>query len=82
MKTTEIEGVLLWCGIINYALLILWWLILRADHRWIYRFWWTTEDAFSQKKFDEWNFVAMIFYKIAIIMFFFIPYAAMRIVCG
>jgi len=79
MSTTNLQQFFLWCTVINYGLLILWWVIFSLKHEWIYvlagkRF------KMSPETFDAHNLVGIIFYKICIILFCLVPYIALRIV--
>lgn len=78
-STFMFQQVLLWCAILNYCLLIFWWLIIRSPHKWIYNI---SGKMFrvSEEQFDSYNLIGIIFYKICTIMFFLVPYIAMRIV--
>lgn len=37
MSVDVLRGLLGWCAIINYGVLILWFLVFRLAHDWIYR---------------------------------------------
>jgi hypothetical protein len=78
MSISEFREVLLWCFVINYALLILWFLISI--------FWSFPYDLcakwckVSRERINELNFLALILYKAAVILFVLVPLIAMWIV--
>lgn len=73
--------VLLWCGAINYGLLLWWFLFFTLAHDWSYRI---TGRWFRLpvEQFDAMNYIGMALYKIGIILFNLVPYVALRIVAG
>lgn len=81
MTFVQIQQVLLWSAILNYALLISWWAILRLPHSWLYRL---SAKPFniSEDLFDAMNLAGIGLYKMAILCLFAVPYIAMRIVGG
>ncbi len=79
MSHVHLEQIFLWTAVLSYALLILWWILMRLPHAWLYNL---SGKPFkmSEDTFDACNLVGIGLYKIAILAFFVIPYAAMRIV--
>jgi hypothetical protein len=73
------RDVLLWCTVINYGVLLLWFLFFRFAHEWMYRFHgrWFRMPA---EQFDAIHYTAMAIYKIGIILFNLVPYVALHIV--
>ncbi len=71
---------LLWCTVINYILLILWFAILKCKHDWIYNLSTGPSVKVSREQFDTYNFLGIILFKSATILFFLVPYIALRIV--
>jgi hypothetical protein len=69
----------LWCSIINYGLLLVWFLLLVLPHEWLYRLWgkWF---RLSPEQFDAINFAGIVLFKIGILLFNLTPYVALRIV--
>lgn len=70
---------LLWCTIINFGLLILWWLMIMFLHDWIYRFhgkWF----KLTEERFDAIHYAGMALYKLSIFVFNIVPYTALWIV--
>ena len=67
-----------WCAVINYAVLILWFILYLAAYSWmksISQRWFNIRD----EKFDSSNYSGMLYFKIAIFLFNIGPYLALRI---
>jgi hypothetical protein len=79
MSVANLQQVFLWCTVINYCLLILWWAIIMLPHKWIYNL---SGKHFgcSEAQFDSYNLIGIIFYKMSIVLLFLVPYIAMKIV--
>ncbi len=72
MKLSDVRRLLLYCTIINYVILLAWYLMLYLPHGWLYG----TVSAnilVSHTDFDRINLLVMILYKIAIVMFNLVP---------
>jgi len=72
-------GVLLWCGAINYGLLLIWFLFFTLAHDRLYRItgrWF----CLSVEQYDALNYIGMALFKIGIILFNLVPYVALRII--
>ena len=67
-----------WCAIINYAMLILWFVLHIAAHGFLTKL---SQQFFgvSAEKFDSISLRAMFFFKLAIWLFYIGPYLALRI---
>jgi hypothetical protein len=78
MKIEIVRDALLWCAVINYGVLLLWFLFFRFAHDRMYRFHgrWFRIPA---EKFDAIHYTAMAIYKIGIILFNLVPYIALHI---
>jgi hypothetical protein len=79
MTIDVLRDVLLWCTVLNYGLLLLWFLVFSLAHDWMYRFhgrWF----RMSPEQFDAIHYAGIAFYKIGIFLFNLIPYVALRIV--
>jgi hypothetical protein len=79
MTVEIIRDVLAWCAVINYALLLLWFLVFLLAHDWLYRVhgkWFTV----SVENFDAIHYASMAFFKLCIFLFSLAPYLALRIV--
>jgi hypothetical protein len=70
---------LFWCGVINYGVLLLWFLVFLFAHNWIYLLhsrWF----HFSVEQFDMLHYAGMSIFKIGILLFNVAPYLALNIV--
>lgn len=79
MIVETIRDVLAWCSVINFALLLLWFVGFLLARDWLYRVhgkWFTL----SVEKFDAIHYAGMAFFKICILLFNLVPYLAFRIV--
>jgi hypothetical protein len=79
MTIQIVREALLWCTLINYGVLIIWFLLLVLPHEWLYRLW-QKWFQLSDEQFDGVNFAGMALYKVGIILFNLVPYVALRIV--
>lgn len=78
MTIEIIREVLAWCAVINYALLLLWFLMFSLVHDWLYGFhgkWFTL----SVGQFDVIHYAGMAFFKLCIFLFYLTPYLVLRI---
>lgn len=78
MSIEVARNVLLWCAIINYGMLIVWFLFFLLPHNWLHRLWGRWFHL-SAEQFDAINFAGMVFFKVAIFLFNLVPYIALRI---
>jgi hypothetical protein len=78
MSVATVTGVLLWCTLINFALLALWGLLMMLPHGWLHRLWgrWY---RISPEQFDTVSFAGIVLYELLIFMFNLVPYIALRI---
>ena len=79
MSIEVIRSFLLWCAVINYGVLVLWFLFFVLAHDGIQRFhgkWF----HFSREQFDSLHYVGMSIYKIGILLFNLVPYVVLRII--
>jgi len=79
MTIELVRDVLGWSALINYAVLIWWFLVFHFAHDWIYGLhgrWF----KLSVERFDAIHYAAMAFYKLCIFVFNLAPYLALRIV--
>jgi hypothetical protein len=79
MSIDTLGDVLLWCTVINYAVLLVWFLFLVAAHDWVHRLhgrWF----RLTSEQFDAIHYAGMAVYKIGILLFNLVPYVALRIV--
>jgi hypothetical protein len=79
MNVEVIRSFLLWCTVINYAILVTWFLLLvllhdpiqRLHGRWFH---------FSDSQFNALHYGAMAVYKLGILLFNLVPFAVLCIV--
>ena len=79
MRLEIAREVFLWCAAINYGVLLLWFLVFKFAHDWMYRFhsqWF----RLPTEQFDAIHYAGMAIYKIGILLFNLVPYIALRIV--
>ena len=79
MTLEVIRDALAWCTIINWAILLWWFLFFSMAHDWIYRFhikWF----KIPVERFDAIHYAGMALFKTAIFVFNLAPYLALRIV--
>jgi hypothetical protein len=76
-----VQEFLLWCTLINYGILLVWFLAFTLAHDWIHRLhskWF----RLSMDQFDAINYAGVAVYKIGIILLNLVPYVALRIVAS
>ena len=79
MTVELLRDVLGWSAVINYAVLLLWFLIFRFGHDWMYglhRQWF----KLSPESFDAIQYAGMAFLKLCVFVFNLAPYLALRMV--
>ena len=79
MSIAMIRQALRCCALLNYGVLLVWWLCFLFAHDWIYQLhgrWF----HLSVEQFDTLHYAGMALYKIGILLFNLIPYIALRIV--
>jgi len=79
LNPDAVRELLLWCAGINYAVLLVWFLVFKFAHGWMYRLhgrWF----RLSPEQFDAIHYAAMAVYKIGILLLNLVPYLALRIV--
>jgi len=79
MSIEAIRNFLLWCTVINYGLLLLWFLFFVFAHDWIHRLhgrWF----HLSGDQFNVIHYAGMSIFKIGIILFNVVPFVALCIV--
>ena len=70
---------LLWCTVINYGVLLVWFLVFATAHDWMRRFhgrWFRLSD----EQFDFLHYLGMSIYKIGILLFNLVPLVVLWIV--
>lgn len=79
MTIDTVRDVLLWCTVINYGVLVVWFLAFVFAHDLVRRLhgrWFRLSDA----QFDAVHYGGMGLYKLGIFLFNLVPYLALRIV--
>jgi hypothetical protein len=79
MSTEVMRNFLLWCTIINYGVLIVWFLIFVLARDWMHRIhgrWFHLSD----EQFDALHYAGMTVFKIGIILFNLVPFIVLCIV--
>jgi hypothetical protein len=69
---------LLWCLVINYGILFLWFFVFWFGYDWMFRLhsrWF----HLSQERFDSIHYASMAAYKIGILLLNLTPYIALRL---
>lgn len=79
MKIETIRNMLLWCSIINYGILLIWFVIFTTAHDWIFHLH-TKWFRLSQEQFDGLHYGGMSLFKIGIMLFNLAPLIALWIV--
>ena len=78
MAVEILREVLGWCAVMNYSLLLLWFMMYVLAHDWLYQLhgtWFTL----SGEKFAAIHYAGMAFFKVGIFLFNLAPYIALRI---
>ena len=79
MTLEVIRSALAWCTLINWGLMLWWFLFFTLAHDLMYRIhrkWFNI----SVEKFDAIHYSGIAFFKILVFMFNLVPYLALRIV--
>lgn len=81
MNPSFLRELLLWCLVLNYAVLFLWFIAFRFGHGWMFRLhgaWF----HLSRERFDGIHYLGMAIYKIGILLFNLVPSVALSILSG
>lgn len=79
MNIEMLRGFLLWCAIINYGILLIWFLLFAKAHDFVYNLhgkWF----RLSKERFDALNYGGMAIYKIGVLLFNVVPSIALLII--
>jgi hypothetical protein len=79
MTLNEVKDFLLWCAGLNYAVLLIWFVIFVFAHDWMYAVH-TRWFKLSAETFDGLHYMAMAVYKIGILLFNLVPLIAVSLV--
>jgi hypothetical protein len=72
MSIEAVRHFLLWCTIINYAILLVWFLVFVFGHEWL-RVLHGRWFHFPTDRFDTLHYVGMTIYKTGILLFNLVP---------
>ena len=78
MSLIMLSDFLLWCTVINYGILLMWFLVYAAGRTWLVNLhgrWF----HLAATQFDAVNYAGMAVYKIGILLLNLVPYIAVRI---
>jgi hypothetical protein len=78
MTVETLRGALLWCGVINFALLALWAALIFLAPRLLH--WLCRWLRLSPEQIDVIHYSGMLLYKLGIFLFNVVPYVALRLV--
>ena len=79
MDIAQIGRFFLWCALINYCFLIIWFLMFARARNWIFHVhsrWFKIRDD----HFDDIHYAGMMIYKLAIFVFCVAPWLAILLV--
>lgn len=79
MSIEATRNFLLWCTVINYGVLLVWFLLFAFAHDWIQRLhgkWF----RLSSDQFDALHYAGMAIFKIGIILFNLVPLVVLFII--
>ena len=79
MSIEVVRSALIWCTFLNYAVLLVWFLLYALPHNWLYRLW-AKWFRLTLEQFDAINFTGIVLYKAGILLLNLVPYVALRIV--
>ena len=68
-----------WCTVINYVILMVWFVVFFVAHDWLRELHTRFGFHLSPDQFDFANYFGMAIYKIGIMLFNLVPYLALRI---
>jgi hypothetical protein len=79
MTLEIVREVLGWCAVMNYSLLVLWFLMYAVAREWIFKLH-GTWFLFSGDQFATVHYAGMALFKLGILLLNLAPYIALRIV--
>jgi hypothetical protein len=79
MSIEMARAALLWCAVMNAAILMVWGLLLVLPHGWMHRLHarWL---GLSASQFDSINFAGLVVYKAGVLLFNVVPCVALYLV--
>jgi hypothetical protein len=79
VTTNDIKHLLLWCVVLNYAVLIIWFGVFVFAHDWMYRLH-TRWFKLSVETFNAMHYAGLSVYKIGILLLNVVPLVALYLV--
>lgn len=79
MSLDLLRGLLLWCTIVNYAVLVVWFLVFVLAHdriRRVHQRWFRLSD----ERFDELHYLGMTIYKIGVLLLNLVPLLVLSVI--
>ena len=79
MNIETVRRLLLWCTVINYGVLLVWFFFFMLGHDWMYQL----HSRWFQlpvEQFDMLHYAGISIYKLGIILLNLVPYIALHIV--
>jgi len=79
MSIEVVRDALFWCAVLNYLVMLVWFLLFVLPHNWLYRLcsrWF----RLTPEQFDRINFSGIVLYKVAILLLNLVPYLALRMI--
>jgi hypothetical protein len=79
MNHFQLADFFLWCTILNYSVLLLWFAVFSLAHDWMFRLhgrWFRLTLA----QFDALHYGTMAVYKVGIVLLNLVPYVALAVV--
>ena len=80
MSIETVRSMLLWSGLINYGLLLFWVVLFLTGRGWLYRLARRLGFGLSDELLDAIQYLTMSLYKLAIFLFFLVPYVVLRFI--
>jgi len=72
------RNILLWCTVLNFGFVLVWFLLLVLLHDRLYQRW-SRCLHLTAAQFDAISFAGIVFYEVAILLFNLVPYIALCI---
>ncbi len=79
MSVQNLSDFLLWCFVLNFGLLLWWFLMFTLAHDLVYRIH-GKMFRISKDRFNEIHYQAMAFFKLIVFVFNLVPYLALKII--
>lgn len=79
MSLELVRSLLLWCTIVNYGILMAWFLVFVLAHDWMRRLhgrWFRLSD----ERFDEAHYLGMTIYKVGVLLLNLVPFLVLTII--